>query len=52
MTIDQLSAEPDLEYTPIVVPLPALVRREELDAMRQRAAARCWVCTTSLRLRC
>lgn len=34
MTIDQLSAEPDLEYTPIVVPLPALVRREELDALR------------------
>ena len=31
-------AAPDLEYTPITDPLPALVRREELDAMRARVA--------------
>lgn len=29
---------PDLEYTPITAPLPALVRREELDAARARVA--------------
>ena len=29
---------PDLEYTPIPDPLPRLVRREELDAMRSRVA--------------
>ena len=31
-------AAPDLEYTPITDPLPALVRREELDAARARVA--------------
>ena len=30
---------PDLEYTPITDPLPALVRREELDAARDDLAA-------------
>ena len=32
-------AAPDLEYTPISDPLPQLVRREELDAMRGDLAA-------------
>ena len=42
-TIEAMHAQaapvaPDLEYTPIPDPLPRLVRREELDAMRARVA--------------
>ena len=36
---------PDLEYTPITDPLPAVVRREELDAARADLA----VCAEVLR---
>ena len=38
-------AAPDLEYTPITDPLPALVRREELDAAKADLA----VCAEVLR---